>query len=221
LIAELEALIVSLFQDLFNRFGWPGVAGLMAFENATGLTPSELFLGLAGWLLLANQGAPPTMILAGGLYTALGSTVGASLTYWLVRLGGRPLVERIIRRLRINPVYLAVVEQQLNRWGPGLVLFGRLIPGVRILVTIPAGLARMPFPRFLALTLAGTYIWCTSLIGAGFILGHEWQILRERVGDYAPMLLAVLAGAIILLTLAARSIKRRMEASWLAVRGNK
>ena len=88
MIAELEAQIIAALQTLFDRFGWLGVAGLMAFENATGITPSEIILGLAGWLLLAAKDAGFGMVFVGALYAALGSTAGASVTYWLVRLAG-------------------------------------------------------------------------------------------------------------------------------------
>ena len=94
MIAELEIQIIAALQTMFDRFGWFGVAGLMGFENATGITPSEIILGLAGWLLLAAKDSPFVMVFVGALYAALGSTAGASVTYWLARLGGRPVVDR-------------------------------------------------------------------------------------------------------------------------------
>src|SRR5512136_2922167 len=95
-----------MLQFIFDRFGWWGVAGMMAFENATTITPSEVILGLAGWMLLAAHGTPVTMIFAGGLYATLGSVVGSSFTYWLARLGGRPVVDRVARWFRIDPHHI-------------------------------------------------------------------------------------------------------------------
>jgi membrane protein DedA with SNARE-associated domain len=186
LIAELETRIISTLQSIFDQFGWFGVAGLLAFENATGITPSEIILGLAGWMLLAAHDAPPAMILVGGLYAALGSVTGSSATYWLVRLGGRPAIDRVTRWLRIEPRHILRAEALFKRYGPGLILFGRMVPGIRILVTIPAGLARMSFPQFLAFTFIGAYIWCTSIIWLGFIVGHEWTVFSELVGRFTP-----------------------------------
>ena len=190
MIAEFEAQIISALQSIFDQFGWFGLAGLMAFENATGLTPSEIPLGLAGWMLLAAHDAPPAMVLVGGLYAALGSLAGSSITYWLVRLGGRPLLDQIARRVRIDPHHIQHSETLFKRWGPGLILFGRLVPGIRTLITIPAGLARMSFPQFLAFTFLGAYIWCTLIIGIGYFIGHEWHMISELVGRFTPWAVA-------------------------------
>jgi len=190
LIAELETQIITALQSIFDQFGWFGVAGLLAFENATSITPSEIILGLAGWMLLAAQDAPPAMILVGGLYAALGSITGSSATYWLVRLGGRPVVDRGARWIRIEPRYILHAEVLFKRWGPGLILFGRLVPGIRTLITLPAGLARMPYPQFLLFTFIGTYLWCTSIIGLGYIVGHEWHLISELVGRFTPWVIA-------------------------------
>jgi membrane protein DedA with SNARE-associated domain len=190
LIAEFEAQIIAALQYIFDQFGWLGLAGLMAFENATGLTPSEIPLALAGWMLLAAHDAPPVMVLVGGLYAALGSLTGSSITYWLVRLGGRPLLDRIARWVRMDPRHFQHSETLFKRWGPGLILFGRLVPGIRTLITIPAGLARMSFLQFLAFTFIGAYVWCTLIIGVGYVVGHEWHLISGLVGRFTPWAVA-------------------------------
>ena len=68
-------------------------------------------------------------------------------------------------------------------------LVGRLIPGVRTLVNIPAGLARIPFVKFFMATFAGAYVWCTLLIGAGYLLGHEWMLIGEYIKTHLPLIL--------------------------------
>ncbi|WP_423223168.1 DedA family protein [Candidatus Amarolinea aalborgensis] len=203
MIAELETQIVAALQTLFDRFGWFGVAGLMAFENATGITPSEIVLGLAGWLLLAAKNAGFGMVFVGALYAALGSTAGASVTYWLARLGGRPVVDHTARWLRITPYHITRAEAQFRRWGPGVVLFGRLVPGVRTWVTVPAGLARMSYLQFVVFTFAGAYVWSALLIGVGYELGHAWWRMRDFAQQFAPWFLAGLL-AVGLLGLMAR-----------------
>ncbi len=179
-----EQMILGGLQMIFNRFGWLGVGGMMAFENATGITPSEVILGLAGWLLIAAHGRPPSLIFLGGLYAALGSLAGASLTYWAARLGGRPLIDRLAGWLRIPPGQIDRAAALFQRWGPGLVLFGRLAPGIRTLISIPAGLARMSFARFAVSTFVGAYVWCSVLIGLGYWLGHEWEQIIDLARGY-------------------------------------
>ncbi len=190
MLEQLEFLILNSLQTLFDQFGWGGVFMVMAFENATGITPSEIILTLAGWMLLSAHDLHPSMILLGGLVAALGSTVGSSLAYWAARLGGRPLIDRLARFLRLDPGLVTVVQDQFQRGGPGLVLIGRVIPGVRTLVSLPAGLVRMPFPAFFAATFGGTFIWCTLLIGAGYLLGHEWRLIGGYLKQFLPFLLA-------------------------------
>ena len=188
MIAHIESRVLNIAQTLYDAWGWFGVAALLTFENATGITPSEIILGLAGWMLIAEHELPPSMILLGGFYSAIGSTVGASIAYWVARLGGRPMVDKLARWARIDPAHIGRVERHFHRWGIGLVFVGRVIPGVRTLVSLPAGLARIPFLSFLAATFAGAYIWCTLLIGAGYVLGHEWALIGAYLNQGLPYL---------------------------------
>jgi len=190
LITELETIILSAAQTIYDAWGWFGVAVLLTFENATGIMPSEVILGLAGWMLISEHQLPVSMIFIGGLYAAIGSTLGASITYWTARLGGRPLVDKLACWVRIDPAHIARAENQFHRWGGGLVLAGRVMPGIRTLINIPAGLARMPFLIFFVATFIGAYIWCTLLIGAGYVLGHEWTLISQYLKQYFPYLLA-------------------------------
>ena len=185
----LETQILSTLQTLYDAWGWFGVAVLLIFENATGITPSEIILGLAGWMLIAEHQLPVSMIFVGGFYAAIGSTLGASIPYWVARLGGRPLVNRLVSWVRIDSSHIARSEAQFHRWGMALVLVGRVIPGIRTLISIPAGLARMPFITFFTATFIGAYVWCTLLIGAGYALGHEWVLISQYLKQYFPYLL--------------------------------
>jgi membrane protein DedA with SNARE-associated domain len=186
----LETQILSTVQSLYDSWGWFGVAALLIFENATGITPSEIILGLAGWMLISEHQLPVSMIFIGGLYAAFGSALGAAITYWAARLGGRPLVDKLARWVRMDPAHITRAEIQFHRWGAGLVLVGRVMPGIRTLINIPAGLARMPFLTFFVATFIGAYAWCTLLIGAGYALGHEWTLISQYLKQYFPYLLA-------------------------------
>ena len=187
MLDTLEQSILSALQTIFDQFGWLGVFGLMIFENATGITPSEIILAFAGWMLIERHGIPPTFIPLAGLYAGLGSAIGASITYWVARIGGRPLIEKFAKLLRIDLVYIERVESQVKKWGAGIVMFGRVLPGIRTLVSIPAGLVRIPFPKFFVATFIGAYVWCTLLIGAGYLLGHEWMLISDYIKRHLPL----------------------------------
>jgi membrane protein DedA with SNARE-associated domain len=188
MLDAFEQTVLSALQVIFDQFGWFGVFGLMIFENATGIMPSEIILAFAGWMLIERHGIPASFILLAGLYAGLGSTIGASIPYWLARVGGRPLIYRFASLFRIRLSYIDGIENQCRKWGAGIVLVGRLIPGIRTLISIPAGLIRIPFPKFFLATLAGAYIWCTVLIGAGYLLGQEWQLIGDYLRAHLPLL---------------------------------
>jgi membrane protein DedA with SNARE-associated domain len=193
MLDSLEQTILSALQIIFDQFGWFGVFGLMIFENATGITPSEIILAFAGWMLIERHGIPVSFVPIAGLYAGLGSAIGASIPYWVARLGGRPLIDWIAGIFRIHLSYIEKIEEQCRYWGASVVLFGRLLPGLRTLVNIPAGLIRIPFYKFFLATFAGTYIWCTILIGAGYVLGHEWQLVSAYIKAHLPLVLIAIA----------------------------
>ena len=197
---QIETFVLSTLQTVFDQFGWAGVFGLMAFENATGITPSEVILAFAGWMLIERHGLQPGHIFLGGLYAGLGSALGASITYWVARMGGRPVIDKFAGWFRLDASHIARAEEHVHKFGLGIILLGRLIPGVRTLVSIPAGLARIPFPKFLAATFVGTYIWCTLLIGVGYWLGHEWMLISRYLKQFLPFILV--GGALVMLAYA-------------------
>ena len=191
MLDQIETTILSALQTIFDQFGWAGVFGLMIFENATGITPSEIILAFAGWMLIEQHGVAPAFILVAGLYAGIGSAIGASITYWVARIGGRPMIEKFAKLLRIDLSIIANIEEQMHKWGTGLVLIGRVIPGMRTLISIPAGLAKIPFAKFFIASFIGAYIWCTLLIGAGYVLGHEWMLVSEAIKQHLPLVLSL------------------------------
>jgi membrane protein DedA with SNARE-associated domain len=191
MLDTFEQTILSALQMIFDRFGWHGVFGLMIFENATGISPSEIILAFAGWMLIESHGIPPSFIPLAGLYAGLGSAIGASITYWVARWGGRPLVDRFAGLFRIDLKYIEHIESQCRKWGTGVIFVGRMIPGVRTLISIPAGLVRIPFPRFFLASFAGASIWCTILIGAGYVLGQEWLLISQYIKTNLPLALMI------------------------------
>ena len=160
---QFENYIITNLQSIYDAIGWLGVNGLLVFENATGIIPSEVILGLAGWMLLAAHEEPFYSIFFWGAVAAIGSTTGATITYWAANLGGRPIVDIMAKWFRIDSQHIMQAELKFQQWGAGIVLFGRMVPGVRTLINIPAGLARMHFLKFLIYTLIGTYIWLSLI----------------------------------------------------------
>jgi len=195
MLDQIERTILDALQYLYDELGWLGVTLIMVIENATGLTPSEVVLGFAGWMLIDAHNLPFSTVFLGGLFAAVGSVIGASMLYWTARLGGRPLVDKIAVFFRVDLRHIQRVERMAEKYGTGFIFFGRLLPGIRTLVAIPAGMTRLPFPTFAIATFAGAYIWCTLFIGAGYFLGHEWHLLSGIVKQAIPYVLAIALAA--------------------------
>lgn len=118
-------------------------------------------------------GEPVLFVLIMGLVIAVSSVVTEIITYWLARIGGRALVKRFSRRLKVDMRHYDRAETMFVRWGVGLVMFGRILPGVRTLVSVPAGMTRMNFGLFFGASLGGAYVWNTLLVTVGYLLGFK------------------------------------------------
>ena len=142
--------VLDVAQAVGSWAGGLGLAAVMAVESVIPPIPSEILLPLAG----SQLGTGQVSFLIAVLAATLGSVIGAWALYGVGRFGGRPLLLRLYPLLRIDEARLARAEAYFARRGDWLVLIGRLIPGVRALVSVPAGMARMPLGRFTALTAA-------------------------------------------------------------------
>lgn len=179
--------------DLIDAFGALGVALLMTLENLFPPIPSELILPFAGFLVGRGElGFLPVLIAS-----TAGSLLGALVLYALGRWGGRKLILRYGRFLRVKEADLDRAEGWFDKYDEWVVLFGRMIPGVRSVVSIPAGMLGTPFVRFVLLTTAGSAAWNALLLGAGWYLGDNWQQIAGVVGSVSNFVLVLVAVALV------------------------
>ena len=184
--------------------GYPALAGLILAENLFPPIPSELILPLAGFYV--GQGEM-TFILA-VLAATIGSLAGALLLYAIARFGGRKLVLRFGKFLRVKEQDLDKADHWFDRHGAPIVLFGRLVPGARSLVSIPAGLSEMPVAKFIALTTLGSTAWNCALIGAGWALGEHYEKVGGIVGPIGTAVVGLCVLAVIALVF--RAYRKRV-----------
>jgi membrane protein DedA with SNARE-associated domain len=175
--------------DVIYALGYLGLALLLVAENLFPPIPSEVVLPLAGFLVGTGE---LSFFGALGAATA-GSTAGALILYTMGRWGGRRLVLRYGRWLRVDKSRLDRAESWFRNWGDWVVLVARVVPLARSVVSIPAGTMEMPLVRFLILTTVGSAVWNTVLIGAGVILGANWATVQNWVGSYSNVVLIVAA----------------------------
>jgi membrane protein DedA with SNARE-associated domain len=143
--------------------GYWGIIVLMAMESSIFPVPSEIVIPPAAFLAAQGKLSFAGVVLAG----TLGSYLGAAITYWISRLVGRPLIFRYGRYVLVSPEKLERAEHWLARYEAGGVFFARLLPVVRHLISIPAGVVRMDFRIFSVITIVGSGIWCWILAWLG------------------------------------------------------
>jgi membrane protein DedA with SNARE-associated domain len=179
--------------DVMEAIGAPGAGLLVALENLFPPLPSEVILPLAGFT--ASQG---DFTVGGAIFwTTLGAVVGAIVLYWIGAALGRRRLRAIVDRMPLVDLHdLDRTEAWFQRHGKATVFFGRMVPIFRSLISIPAGIERMSFGMFVLLTAAGSLIWNTIFVLAGFYLGENWHIAERYAGVFSKIVVVVVAALI-------------------------
>ncbi|MYS09977.1 DedA family protein [Streptomyces sp. SID6041] len=174
--------------DLVDTLGGPGAGLAIALENLFPPLPSEVILPLTGFA--AGQGV---LSLASALFwTTLGSVVGAVALYWIGVLVGRERMHTLWGKLPlVKASDLVRTEEWFAKHGTKAVFLGRMVPVFRSLVSVPAGVERMPMPLFVGLTALGSLIWNTALVLAGYWLGDRWDVVGTYVGVLSKVVLGL------------------------------
>ncbi|MFJ9639384.1 DedA family protein [Streptomyces sp. NPDC101178] len=188
---EPQGGIAGWATGLVETLGGPGAGLAIALENLFPPLPSEVILPLTGFA--AAQGV---LSLASALFwTTLGSVVGAVALYGLGAVFGRERMHALWAKLPlVKASDLERTEEWFARHGTKAVLLGRMVPVFRSLISVPAGVERMPLPKFVALTTAGSLVWNTVLVLAGYWLGDSWDV----VGTYVGLMSKVVLGLVVL-----------------------
>ncbi|MFZ9651065.1 MAG: DedA family protein [Ilumatobacteraceae bacterium] len=210
--------LANWVQDVINQFGYLGVALLVVIENVFPPIPSEIVLPFAGFV--AQQGASAVNATAGAaqsdttvvgmmIAATVGSVVGALILYFVSAAIGperlRQFVERFGKWFGVKSSDLVRAEEWFDRRSVVAVLVGRCVPLIRSIVSIPAGFRRMKLTSFVVLTAIGSAVWNIALIGAGAVLGDQW----ERVGEYVGVFQWMVIAAVLLLLV--RFVVSRMK----------
>jgi len=163
----------------------------MAVESACIPLPSEIIMPLAGWVLIKEKALTGMFILAAGAYGALGNTIGSALAYGIGMWGGRPFLGKYGKYILISRHDLNLADRWFYKYGGWSVFLSRLMPVVRTFISLPAGVARMHFVKFLIYTFLGSFIWSVGLACGGYILGEHWEQIRTVMRPFDPFIIAV------------------------------
>lgn len=189
---------------VIDAAGLVGVALLVALESVVPPIPSEIVLALAGFL--AGEGRFNVVVV--GLAATAGSLAGALVLYWIGAVVGEDRLKRWLDRLPLVDLDdLERADRWFERYGNWAVFFGRMMPVVRSLVSVPAGVNRMPLVRFVTLTTLGSGVWNALFVGGGYALGSRWQQVERYSTWFDYGILAVFAVMIALWVV--KKVRRR------------
>jgi membrane protein DedA with SNARE-associated domain len=195
--------IVNAATDFIGSTGLPAVFLLMALESACIPVPSEAIMLFAGFSVSEGELTLAGIVAAG----VLGNVAGSSIAYAVGYYGRLDLLDRN-RFIHVSAKQLRWADDWFARYGSWTVFFSRMLPIIRTFISLPAGVARMPFWRFIVLTTLGSIPWVLALALVGESVGHNWESWRHHLAvlDYV-VAAAILAGVVYLI------IKRRRDRS--------
>lgn len=179
-------------QNLMDSMGYLGILLLMILENIFPPIPSELIMPSAGFAASRGELSLPMVVLMG----TLGSVLGTLPLYYVGRAFGE---ERLVawadkygKWLTLSGKDIRRADDWFDRHGTKAVLFGRMVPGIRSLLSLPAGMSEMPLPKFLIYSAIGSALWASALAGAGYVLGENYDRVEQYIGPVSRVILVLL-----------------------------
>ncbi len=192
----MHSLIQSILHwyfDMLHSAGLLGVVVLMAMESTIFPVPSELVIPPAAYILAYNPQdgsfsiTTAILVVIAGM---VGSYAGSAITYGISRAVGRPVIVRYGKYFLIPENKLKLAEEWVGRYGAGGIFFARLLPVVRHLISIPAGIMGMRFRSFSTMTASGSGLWCAVLTVFGMVMAKDMRTVVETMADSEPYKLA-------------------------------
>lgn len=180
--------LVPMYLGWVENWGYPGVIILMAMESSIFPVPSEIVIPPAAILAVSSGKMSLLGVIVAGTF---GSWLGSAITYWVALAVGRPVVLRWGKYFFIPPDKLERAERFMHQYEGGGIFFARLLPVIRHLISIPAGIIRMGFVKFSVLTIVGSAIWCSVLAWLGGRVGGKLQAEGKNPLDPEALVAAV------------------------------
>jgi len=187
-MASVLAPIASWIMHVISDSGYLGVALLMAIESACIPLPSEVIMPFSGFLVFSGRFEFLPLIFFG----ALGNLTGSIIAYFAGIFGGRKFLEKYGKYVLLKKEELDKSEIFFKKYGSASVFFARLLPVVRTFISLPAGIAKMPFWKFSVYSFSGALIWSAFLAYIGLTLGKNWQNIEGYFRNFDWLVLAII-----------------------------
>jgi membrane protein DedA with SNARE-associated domain len=199
--------IAHAVQQLVVDLGYPGLFLLIVLESTMVPVPSLLVMPFAGFLASRGDFSLPVIL----VLNSVAALTGSLLSYWLGAAGGKPLLLKYGKYVFVRPKDIEKTEEYFARHGGKTIFIGRFLPVVRHLISIPAGIARMPLAPFSALTVAGASLWGGGLMVLGYWLRENWEPVVTKAKRF-DMVIAV-GMVLVIIAVAVRFYLKRKQAA--------
>jgi membrane protein DedA with SNARE-associated domain len=187
----------GIIEQIIGTLGYGGIALLMIIENVFPPIPSELVVPFAGFLISRGEMNFSAVVIASSVGTLIGTTFLYYLGRWLGEERLRLLLRRYGRFLFFPESSYDKALHAFHKHDKAVVFWSRLVPGLRSVISLPAGVAKMPLARFLFYTTLGTVVWNTLLAAGGVLLGNNWSQMMDFVDRFKYVVLPIIAVLII------------------------
>lgn len=188
--------VIDTITRLIAQYGYPAVFAAAFLEVIFPPIPSEVIFPLVGFTAF-NEELGIWNAVGMAAAGALGSTAGAILIYFISKKVGRAAILRFGRRVRVGEAELEKAERWFAKYGGIAVFAGRMVPGIREIISIPAGIGGMNLPKFITFTFLGSLVWAVALTLVGYYLGEAWKTFSDQAsGAFSVVGIAVVAAVI-------------------------
>lgn len=192
MIYDFFAAVSSFIINTISASGYGGVTFLMALESACIPIPSEIIMPFSGYLVFVEKFSFWPVVLWG----TVGNLLGSVVAYFVGFYGGRPLIEKYGKYILISHEELEEAERWFKKYGQISIFFSRMLPVVRTFISLPAGIAKMPFWKFSFYTFAGSLPWAFVLTYAGLIMGQNWTELEVYFRKFDWLAVIIILGVV-------------------------
>jgi len=174
MVEKILEPIAQWIISVISSMGYSGIVLTMAIESACMPLPSEIIMPFSGYLVTTGR----FTLFWTGIAGAVGCVIGSVAAYWVGIWGGRPFLEKFGKYILISNRDLDNADKFFKKYGDLSIFISRLLPVVRTFISLPAGIAKMNFTKFVIYTFLGSFPWCLGLAYVGQVMGANWETIR-------------------------------------------
>lgn len=188
----ITEFFINIAINLISTIGYPGIFLLMTAESMAIPFPSEITMGFSGFLVTQGQMSLPMAVATGTIGNVTGATIAYYIGYHFKKLVIKKFIKKYGKFIFIKEEEFGIAKVFLKNHGVWIITISRFIPGLRTVVSFPAGAAQIPFTKFIAFTALGSLLWVSTITFTGASIGSNWKIVLSLIHKFDTAILLLL-----------------------------